>query len=145
MDGKEALSFVKDVLKISNVERKLSENKCELLFEIVKEFHEKIPFQNYTLIAVPLAKRSRPAIDEIIREVSSGRGGLCYSLNVFMKLLLEAFGYTVHHVVSAVKNLGNNHIITIAINVRNLGDKYLIEVGTGFPTFQPIPIDFDQD
>ncbi len=145
MDEKEAVSFVKEVLSISDVERKLSENKYELLCEIVKEFHEKIPFQNYSLIAVPSAERSQPTIDEIIREVRSGRGGLCYSLNVFMKLLLEALDYTVHHVLSAVSNLPDNHLITIASNVRDHGDKYLIEVGTGFPTFKPIPIDFDQE
>ncbi len=137
----DASSFVRDVFGISNVKTKLADNKFSLLCEIVRASHETIPFQSITLLSSPLQERHKPSIDEVMSEMLSSRGGLCYTLNTFMKLLLEALGYSVYHIISSVSE-PENHIITIA-TFDNI--KYLVEVGCGYPTFQPIPLNFKDE
>lgn len=83
----------------------------------------------------------RPTIEEIKADILSGKGGLCYSMNVFIKLLLEALGYSVAHLTSDVNQHSNNHLLTIAYNLKVPGDRYLVDVA-GFPTFVPVPLDF---
>ncbi len=131
MDQVEAISFVTNNLCISDVQSKLNESKYELLCEIVRAFHEKIPFQSLSLPTEPLSKRRKPTLDEILSNIQSFKGGLCYTINTFSKLLLEALGYNVYHVLSTVKGIPDNHIITIACVE---GVKYLVENGCGYPT-----------
>ena len=57
-------------------------------------------------------------------------------------MLLEALGYEVYHVTSSIGNKPDNHILTIVQNVQKPGDKFLVDVGIGYPTFDPIPLDF---
>ncbi len=61
-----------------------------------------------------------------------------------MKLLLEALGYSVYHISSHVSDgpTEENHVITI---VTFDGIKYLVEIGCGYPTFQPIPLNFEDE
>ena len=141
MEQVEAISFVTNNLCIPDVQRKLNESKYELLCEIVRAFHEKIPFQSLILLSVPLPKRRKPILDEILSDIQSFKGGLCYTINTFSKLLLEALGYIVFHVLSTVK-FPDNHMITIACID---GVKYLVENGCGYPTLQPIPLDFKDE
>ena len=97
------------------------------------------------MAVAPKNRQSAPSIDEIKTSVTSGRGGLCYCLNTFMKLLLEALGYDVYHVTSSISNTPDNHILTIVQNVQKPSDKFLVDVGTGHPTFDPIPLDFTEE
>lgn len=136
--------FVTEVLHLPHPDRLFQKDKLGLLSQIVVTFQAVIPFQNFSLMAVPLSKRRVPTMETNIKEVEAGRGGLCYTLNTFMKLLLEALGYTVHHVLSTVK-YPDNHIITMVYDIVFPGDKYLIEVGVGSPTFRPIPINFENE
>ena len=137
----EALSFLTDILRLHDVERKLQEEQYKLLCEIVRTFQEVVPFQGLTLMAQPFPKRHKPTLSEIITGVRSGRGGLCYILNTFMKFLLQALGYNVYHIIGTVTK-PNDHIITIA---HFNGYKHLIEVGCGYPTFKPIPLNFEKE
>ena len=138
----EALSFVTGVLGVWCPSERPRSDPFTLLHKIIKAFHGKIPFQSLSLLAVPPKERlSAPSMDEIKRSVTSGLGGLCYTLNTFMKFLLEALGYEVYHVVSSIGQ-PDNHILSVVQNVRKPGDKFLVDVGTGYPTFEPIPLDF---
>ena len=96
MDQVEAISFVTNNLCIPDVQRKLNESKYELLCEIVMAFHEKIPVQGLSLMTEPLPKRRKPTLDEVLIDIRSFKGGLCYTINTFSKLLLEALGYNVY-------------------------------------------------
>ena len=139
----EALSFLSDVLRLCGAERKLREKKYDLLCEILRAFHEVVPFQSLTLVAEPFSDRHKPTLTEVVTEVLSGRGGLCYTLNIFMKFLLEALDYDVYLVNSTVNlTKPNDHVITIACIH---GEKYLVEVGCGYPTFKPIPLNFKEE
>ena len=144
MSKQEAVSFVSEVLKIDSPIEKMSGDRFSLLDQIIKAFYATIPFQNVSLISTKLEERIRaPSIDEIKSDVMSRKGGLCYTLNVFMKLLLESLGYEAFHCTSHISLAQNNHILTIVRNLVKPQDKYLVDVGMGFPTFEAIPVDFE--
>ena len=134
----EAVNFASDVLKVS-VHQK--ESPLSLLNELILAFYENVPFQSVTLQAIPLEKRRQPTLEEVKTEVLSGRGGLCYTVNTFMKYFTEALGFNVHHICSSIKT-HHDHIMTIA---ELDGEKYLIDVGNGYPTFEAIPINFEKE
>jgi arylamine N-acetyltransferase len=69
---------------------------------------------------------------------------LCYTLNVFSKVLLEVLGFDIHWIGSNIR-FPNNHILTVVNNLKSPGDKYLVDVGLGLPNFEPIPIDFEDE
>lgn len=141
----EAISFVTEVLDVSCPAERSKSDRFTLLAEIIKAFHGVIPFQSLSLIAVePKNRRSAPSLEEIKADVTSGKGGLCYSLNTFMKLLLQALGYEVYHVISSIVK-PDNHILTIVRNLQKPGDKFLVDVGIGYPTFDPVPLDFVEE
>ena len=89
---------------------------------------------------------NRPNLEEIKQSILSGKGGKCYHTNVFVKFFLEALGYDIQFLSSVINECSvDNHIITIITSLKTPGDKYLVDVGTGFPTFEPIPLDFDEE
>ena len=83
----------------------------------------------------------RPTLDEIKAAIVCGKGGLCYSMNIFMKFLLEALGYDVCHISSDIFH-PKNHVLTIVNNLKKTGDQYIVEAGCGYPCFTPISLDF---
>ncbi len=140
----EAVHFVTEVLGIeSPIERKQTDPHG-FLNELILRYHETIPFQSLSLIAVNPLSRRRPTFDETKQAVTTTRGGLCYSLNTFMKFLLEALGYEVYFVCSSIVE-SDNHIVTIVCNLIAHGDRYLVDVGSGYPTFEAIPLDFESE
>lgn len=86
----------------------------------------------------------RPTLDETKKYVLSGKGGLCYTMNVFMKYLLEALGYNVSFVSGDIVN-PNDHILIIVVNLAKPGDRFLVDAGIGYPIFDPIPLDFEKE
>ena len=138
LSREEAALFLCDVLNVSTSE---DNDALTLLHRIVRAFQSHIPFQSVTLKTKLLSDRTRPTFKEIKEDVMAKRGGLCYTLNVFMKHLLEKLGYVVHHAISTIKS-NNDHILTIAV-IR--GCRYLVDVGNGYPTFEAIPLDFAKE
>ena len=144
LSQKEAMYFVTEVLKIPRPVESKQENPHDFLSRLIVAFHQTIPFQSMSLLAVKPEDRHKPTLQETKLSVMSGKGGLCYSLNPFMKFLLEALGYDVYFVSSDIKH-PSNHIITVVQNLRKPGDKYLVDVGIGYPTFEAIPLDFEYE
>ena len=60
---------------------------------MTQAFHAAIPFQCISLLSVPAKERSLPSVEQIKEDMLAGRGG---SLSTFMKLFLEALGYTTY-------------------------------------------------
>lgn len=137
LSHQEALDFVSDVLKISISNK----GNLELLNQLIQSFHETIPFQSVTLQAKPVQERGMPTLEEVKAEIMSKRGGLCYTVNTFMKYLLEELGFKVYH-AKCSKKIDYDHIATIAIVA---GLRYLVDVGSGYPTLEAIPIDFENE
>lgn len=52
--------------------------------------------------------------------------------------------YEVHHLRSAIVN-PDNHILCLVTNVHTRGDRFLVDVGMGYPSFEPIPLDFERE
>lgn len=141
LSREDAVYFVSEVLGIERPLERKREDAHGFLNEMIVRFQHTIPFQNLTFIAVDPHLRRRPTQEEIKQDVMGRRGGRCYSLNSFMKFLLEALGYTVYFVISSIVN-ADNHMITVVCDLDRDGDRYLVDVGVGFPTFQAIPLDF---
>ncbi len=136
----EAFEYSSDILKISITGGKGSYS-LKLLNQLIQASHEIIPFQSVTLMAKPLHERKKPTIDEVKSAVVSKQGGLCYTVNSFMKHLLDGLGFEVYHASSTIKHT-NDHIVTIAVIE---GLRYLVDVGNGYPTFEAILIDFEKE
>lgn len=134
----EAVNFASDVLKVPVCK---NEGTLSLLNQLILAFYERIPFQSVTLQSTPIGSRRKPTLEEVKTEVLSGRGGLCYTVNTFMKYFVEALGFTVHHVSSTIKN-ENDHIVNV---VEINSEQYLVDVGNGYPTFEAIPINFEKE
>ena len=83
----------------------------------------------------------RPSLEEIKHDALAKKGGLCYTINVFMKCLLEALGYNVYY-IAAIVNGAVNHITIIVANVVTSGDCFLFDPGLGYPNFELIPLNF---
>ena len=141
-----ARQFVTDVLKISFPMERRQHDGSKLLQDIMTAFYTTIPFQSITLIAQSPEARHTPSLNEIVDDVISGRGGLCYTLNVFMKYLLQSLGYNVHHVSSSMLGPPNNinHILCLVCDLCTPGDRYLVDVGVGYPTFEPVSLKFER-
>ena len=137
----EAERFAVEVLKVPYRAGRVKNDSLSLLNEMIRAFHATIPFQDLTLISTPPKERRMPTIEQIKEDVLSGRGGLCYALNTFMKYFLEALGYAAHHVASSV-SVRNDHIMTV-VDIK--GGYFIVDVGSGYPTFEAVPISFEQE
>ena len=137
----EAKEFVEKKLKIDKLEEKFNQDKLSLLNEIIKAFHEAIPFHNLSLLCLKKHERRQPNETEITSSILSGNGGLCIVNNAGIKNLLQALGYKVMLVPSAVKN-EYDHVMILA-EIEKM--QYVIDVGSGYPTFEAIPLDFDDE
>ena len=92
------------------------------------------------------SKRQNPTLDEIISNGLSGNGGLCISLNYFLKLVLDFLGFTTFAIAaswaSALKP--GTHCVIIVKTSYNGNDSndemYLVDVGCGQPIWEPIPL-----
>ncbi len=137
----EAKAFLSDILQIPYNE---NPDKLEQLSQITRQFTETIPFQNITLMSSP-TKDIQP-LDQVVNCLLKGYGGICYDLNVFMYLLLKALDYDAHLMLGSVCSPNtNDHALVLVRNVQNPGDKWLVDVGFGQPTFKPISMDFDKE
>ena len=97
-------------------------------------------FPEHPLMSKPTHLRNKPTLEEIKEDVMSKRGGLCYTLNSFMKYLLEALGYKAYHIACHIVR-ENDHILTV-VEIQTV--KYLVDVGVGYPTFEAIPLNFEK-
>lgn len=88
---------------------------------------------------------TRPSLEEIKDDVLSGRGGLCYTRNVFMMHLLLCLGYEVSFLAASIRRSVTNHILILISNLRKIGDRHLVDVGMSRPGFRPVPLDFRQE
>ena len=145
LNFKEAVHFLSTVLGVQYQEEKKQNDPLGFLNEIIHAFHLNVPFQSITLMSKPTHLRNKPTLEEIKEDVMSKRGGLCYTLNSFMKYLLEALGYKAYHVTSHI-NAPNapdtSHLATV-VEIQTI--KYLVDVGIGYPTFEAIPLNFEKE
>ena len=141
LSRQEAEWFAIEVLKVPFTVERVKYDPISLLNELTRAFHATIPFQDISLLSMPAKERSMPTVEQIKEDVFAGRGGLCYTLNTFMKLFLEALGYAAHHISCTVVEIGD-HIMT---RVDIEGNMFLVDVGCGYPTFEAVPVNFEDE
>ena len=139
----EAMHFLKEVLGIEAPEVNLSGNKVEILNTVVRQYVKCIPFQNIQLLAQAYhGQNHMPLWPEIKEDMLAGRGGICFTVGVFMKVLLETLGYDVYFVPCKIEN-PSDHICTVVRNLSYEGSEHLIDV-IGYPNFEKFPLDFTE-
>lgn len=104
------------------------------LAAIVGRMLQRVPFQNICMLARP---RRAPTLAEIRDDMLSCRGGPCGHQNPFLAALLHELGYDVD-LVSGAMQAPDCHI---ALIVNLAGEKLWVDVGNGFPYFEPIALD----
>ena len=143
-----AARFCTEKLGVSITEDKLTSEPRRLLDELVTSLQTRLLFQNVRLLSLPPAVRHRPDCEEMKSDLVNGVGGLCYNLNVSAYFLLQGLGYEVslaHSTCTTSVMFPNNHVIVYVHNVVSPGDKYLVDVGCGFPTFRAIDLSFETE
>jgi arylamine N-acetyltransferase len=139
----EAMNFVEKVLGIDTPEAKLSDDKCKFLNELVRSYVECIPFQNIHLLAMAYNGRNHvPLWPEIKQAMVSGCGGICFTVGVFMKVLLETLGYDVYFAACDIIH-PSDHVSTVVRSLSYEGSEHLIDV-TGYPNFVIFPLNFTE-
>ncbi|KAK3757898.1 hypothetical protein RRG08_031544 [Elysia crispata] len=139
----EALEFLTNQLGVADAQDRLSWDRRTLLDEITTNLQIRLPFTNLGLMSIERDERRRPNLGEIKRDVLSGKGGLCYHLNVANFYILKALGFNVV-LASAAIPVWKTHIIVYVHNVEKTGDTFLAEAGVGYPTFRAICLDHDE-
>jgi arylamine N-acetyltransferase len=114
----------------------------EALTRLVKAHVVNVPFENVTAL---LHRRDCPdgpvpPMDlDVLLDTWERRagGGICFELAAMFSRLLASLGYDLYVMLAQV-SLPNGHQ---AIHVTLDGKRYLVDLGTGGPIFQPIPLD----
>jgi arylamine N-acetyltransferase len=127
-------------LALLGVEREAP--SLDALTRLVRAQVLTVPFENVTAL---LRRRDHPDgpvppmdLDHLLDtwERRAG-GGICFELAAMFARLLASLGYD-SYVMLAQVSLPNGHQ---AIHVTLGGKRYLVDLGTGGPIFQPIPLD----
>lgn len=101
-----------------------------------------IPFENITSILRRSAYRDEPVPapdpDELLETWRRrAGGGVCYELSAMFERLLQALGYQSRLVLGQISIPGGHQAIVVELD----GGDYLVDVGSGSPLFEPIPLD----
>ncbi|MFS0574659.1 arylamine N-acetyltransferase [Sporosarcina sp. 179-K 3D1 HS] len=113
------------------------ENLTELQFLHMRH----IPFENLDVIRkVPIYLNVKTIYEKL---VTARRGGYCYELNGLFHWLLNELGYEAHLIAATVCRPNGQwaKADTHAALIVQMGQPYLVDVGFGDSTVQPIPLD----
>ena len=144
LSPEEAFRFIVDVLKFDDAKEKLKTNRLLFLEELIQAYQKTIPFHNVNLLNLSPEERHVPTWEEIKADMMHGRGGLCYTMSVFMKFLLDALEFKTSFLACAVRGFQDNHIATVVFGLTEKGSRHLVDP-TAYPTFAAIPLDFVEE
>nr|XP_027231332.1 uncharacterized protein LOC113822980 [Penaeus vannamei]XP_027231333.1 uncharacterized protein LOC113822980 [Penaeus vannamei] len=137
----QALSFLAKI-GMKDAEKLLREEPRKFLSDLMKAYQAHLPFQCLSLLAQPLEERHVPTQEEIVEAGMSMEGGLCFTLNTFMYLLLRALGFKVD-VLDGSFSLSchpHTHMVVLLRDLSAPGDNYIVDIGGGFPFFEIISV-----
>ena len=144
LSQEEAFGFVAEVLGIDDPWEKLKKSRLSFLDELLQAYLAKIPFQNVNLLSLSPEQRHVPTWEEIRAEMMQGCGGLCYTMSVFMKFLLDALEYRTCFLACAMRGFPDNHIATAVFDLTEKGSMHLVDPNA-YPNFKAIPLDFAEE
>tara|TARA_B100001996_G_scaffold367132_1_gene338487 strand:+ start:606 stop:1421 length:816 start_codon:yes stop_codon:yes gene_type:complete len=108
----------------------------DFLHSIVSGIIEHIPFQNISMLT---NEWSRPSGNMIKEDMLSGLGGLCTVRNPFLHQFLKALGFDVIFVSSTMKEPDCHISLIVKIDQED----WWVDVGNGYPYFEPIRLGDD--
>lgn len=117
------------------IEVKKSVVSLDFLNKIIVGTVTHIPYQNLTL----LNTKRRPNLNLILSDMLNGIGGLCNVKNSFLYVLLNNLGFDVQFISATISKPDCHVALLVFIN----DNKYLVDIGNGFPYFQAMDIDND--
>ncbi|XP_071516020.1 uncharacterized protein [Panulirus ornatus] len=134
-----ALGFVEKV-GVSDGEDLLSRDPVAFINSLLKGFMEHVPFQSVSMIAVPEEERHIPSLEEVVEAGLSLEGGVCFTLNTFMCIVLRALGFHAHVLDGSHKNSpgSHTHVVVLLQDLRFPGDLHIVDVGGGYPFFEAV-------
>lgn len=136
----DSLSFVSNVLEVKEFEKRFDENKLTVLNEIIRSFHQHIPFSNIKHISKPFKDRRTPTLKESMEMVLSRQGGLCLTLNTVIFRVLRELGYYISLAVGTVIS-ENDHVFCIARALdEDMESLFIVDVGFAFPLFKAVKL-----
>jgi len=146
LSRQEAQMFLR---RLGLTEAEANSRSVHTLTRIVQAMQMNVPFQSISMMAVPQGHRHVPTLEEVVAAGVSMEGGVCYTLNTFCCILLKALGYRAfvldgETVAGSYNSSGvrrSDHVVVLVRNVRYEGDAHIVDVGTGYPFFQPIALD----
>ena len=148
LSKEESLAYIRDVLKIREPEEEMRQSRLDFLNKLLCAFYAINPFQNVAHMSRPVSERHVPGIPETKQSLLSGVGGLCFSSNLSLFMLLRSMEFDVYMNLSTVNPETNDiddHVMLLIKNVNSEGDMFLADGGFGHPLFQAIGFDFDKE
>jgi arylamine N-acetyltransferase len=112
------------------------------LSDLIRRQITTVPFENLTSILRRYASLPEPVPtpdpDELLGSWRRKQGGgVCYELSAMFARLLNALGYDARLVLGQISIPGGHQAIVVELFDGN----YLVDVGSGSPLFEPIPLD----
>ncbi|KAK7079332.1 hypothetical protein SK128_021136 [Halocaridina rubra] len=141
LDYNTALKFIEKI-GIENGEELLKKDRLGFVKRLILSYLEHVPFQCITIISQSQEEKHVPTFDEVIEAVLSLEGGVCYTLNTFMCVLLQTLHLKADILAGSYSTFGDNHthVVVLLQDLRSIGDNFIIDVGCGFPFKDPIPV-----
>ena len=121
----------------------MTASRMEVLHAITKAV-SAMPFHNLHFLATHPDDRKPPNEQAVKAAMLKGQGGLCFVKQPFVGHLLRALGYVVEVVPGSVTHPGN-HIVIVVHDVQAQGDRYVVEVGCGYPSCSAVRIDGEDE
>ena len=140
----EAFRFVADILKIGDAGMKLKGDRLLFLEELMQAYLKNLPFHNVNLLNLSPEQCHVPTWEEIKADMMQGHGGLCYTLSVFMKFLLDALEFETAFLACAMRGFPDNHIAIVVFDLTEEGSRHLVDPNA-YPNFKAIPLDFAEE
>jgi arylamine N-acetyltransferase len=114
----------------------------DALARLVRAQIERTVFENVTAILRRAATPEGPvpAVDPValVGAWCEGRGGgVCFDLAPTFRALLSGLGYRVQPLLAQISFPGSHHAALVELD----GQQYLVDVGGGWPLWDPVPID----
>lgn len=141
LDYETALLFLEKVGVMDGEERSRSD-PLSFLNDLIAGFQEHVPFQCVSILAQTSVEKHVPTLEEVVEAGMSLEGGVCFTLNTFMCILLQTLHFNAHVVDGSYSAFGDthNHVVVLLSDLRFAGDDYIIDVGSGFPFQDPLPL-----
>ncbi|XP_068247498.1 uncharacterized protein [Palaemon carinicauda] len=141
MEYSTALTFLEKI-EIKDAEELIGNDPLSFLGILIERYQEHLPFQCVSILAQSKEEKHVPALEEVVNAGLGLEGGLCFTLNTFMCILLRTLGFKADVLDGSYSTHGDTHthVVVLLKDLRCADDDFIIDVGTGYPFEAPISL-----